>query len=152
VIKIEANTKRVVMSDRTQWFLAGMSIALSLQLSQSVTAAVFVGKTIQIVQTNSSGAAQKVYEEAEKLYEQGTAEAKRSASVKYEEALKLFRAVGDRDGEASTLSRIGVVYDDLEEKEKALEYFNQSLPLSRGVGDRKFGSRSVWGTAEIRAK
>jgi tetratricopeptide (TPR) repeat protein len=93
-----------------------------------------------------------IYEEVEKLYEQGTAEAKRSAIVKYEEALKLFRAVGDRDGEASTLSRIGVVYDDLEEKEKALEYFNQSLPLSRGVGDRKFGSRSVWGTAEIRAK
>jgi len=98
------------MLDRTQWFLVGMSIALSLQLSQPVTAAVSVGKTVQIAQTNSSGAAQKVYEEAEKLEEQGTAEAKRSAIVKYEEALKLFRAVGDRDGEASTLSRIGVAY------------------------------------------
>ena len=125
------------MFDRTQWVLAGMSIALSLQLSQPVAGAVSVGKGLQIAQTNSSDAADKVYEEAEKLYEQGTAEAKRSAIVKYEEALKLYRAVGDRNGEASTLSRIGVAYKDLEEKEKALEYFNQSLPLSRRVGDRK---------------
>jgi hypothetical protein len=79
VIKIDKNTKGVAMFDRTQWFLAGMSIALSLQLSQPVAATVSVGKVVQTAQTNSSDAAQKVYEEAEKLYEQGTAEALRGA-------------------------------------------------------------------------
>ncbi|MEG4072146.1 CHAT domain-containing protein [Microcoleus sp. Pol14C2] len=124
------------MFDRTQWFLAGMSIALSVQLSQPVAAAVPVGKAVQTAQTNSSDAAQKVYEEAEKLYQQGTPEALRGAIIKYEEALKLYRAVGERSGEARTLISIGIVYSDLGEKQKALEYYNQSLLPSRAVGDR----------------
>ncbi|WP_445304490.1 CHAT domain-containing protein [Microcoleus sp. Pol7_B2] len=124
------------MFDRTQWFLAGMSIALSVQLSQPVAAAVPVGKVVQTAQTNSSEAAQKVYEEAEKLYEQGTAEALRGSIAKYEEALKLYRSAGDREKEAVTLNSIGLVYSELGEQQKALQYLNQSLPLSQAVGDR----------------
>jgi hypothetical protein len=60
VIEIDKNTKGVAMFDRTQSILAGMSIALSLQLSQPVAAAVPVGKVVQTAQTNSSEAAQKV--------------------------------------------------------------------------------------------
>jgi CHAT domain-containing protein/tetratricopeptide (TPR) repeat protein len=44
--------------------------------------------------------------------------------------------VGDRLVESITLTNIGLVYDDLGEKQKALEFYNQSLPLSRAVGDR----------------
>ncbi|WP_445305167.1 MULTISPECIES: CHAT domain-containing protein [unclassified Microcoleus] len=113
-----------------------MSIALSLQLSQPVAAAVLVGNAVQTAQTNSSEAAQKVYEEAEKLYEQGTAEALRGSIVKYEEALKLYRKAGDREKEAVTLNSIGLVYSELGEQQKALQYLNQSLPLSQAVGDR----------------
>nr|MDJ0577773.1 CHAT domain-containing protein [Xenococcaceae cyanobacterium MO_234.B1] len=43
---------------------------------------------------------------------------------------------GDRAGEAITLHNIGAVYDDLGEKQQALDYYQQALPLSRGVGDR----------------
>ena len=125
------------MLDRAQWFLAGMSIALSLQLSQPVAAAVPVGKAVQTAQTNSSEAAQKVYEEAKKLYQQGTKEALTNAIAKYEEALKLYREAGNRRGEAVTLNNIGHVYSQLGEKQKALEYFSQSLPLARVVGDRR---------------
>ncbi|MEG4455240.1 tetratricopeptide repeat protein [Microcoleus sp. N9_A1] len=134
--KIEANTKGVAMFDRAQWFLAGMSIALSVQLSQPVAAAAPVGKAVQTAQTSSTETAQKVYEEAEKLYEQGTAEALRGAIVKYEEALKLYRKAGDREKEAVTLNSIGLVYSELGEQQKALQYLNQSLPLSQAVGDR----------------
>jgi len=123
------------MLDRTQWFLAGMSIALSLQLSQPVAAAVPVGKVVQTAQTNSSDAAVKALKEGLQLYNQGTAEALRGAIVKFEEALKLFRAVGDRGGEAGTLNNIGLVYSALGEKQKALEYYSQSLPRLRAVGD-----------------
>jgi hypothetical protein len=55
VIKIEANTKRVAMLDRIQWFLAGMSLALSLQLSQPVAGAVSVGKGLQIAKKKTVG-------------------------------------------------------------------------------------------------
>ena len=125
------------MLDRTQWVLAGMSIALSVQLSQPVAAAVPVGKAVQTAQTNSSEAAEKAFKEGTQLYNQGTAEAKKSAIVKYEEALKLYREAGDRRGEADTLIKIGIVYSELGEKQKALEYLGQSLPLDRATGDRE---------------
>lgn len=117
--------------------LVGMSIALSLQLSQPVAAAVSFGKVVQTAQTNNSEAAEKVYEEAEKLYEQGTKEALTSAIAKYEAALKLYREAGDRAKEAVSLNSIGQVYSELGEQQKGLEYLNQSLPLSQAVGDRK---------------
>jgi tetratricopeptide (TPR) repeat protein len=62
------------------------------------------------------------------LYRQGTAEAKRQAIAKWEEALPLYRAVGDKAGEAVTLYNVGGVYSALGEKQKALDYYNQSLP------------------------
>ncbi|WP_233153845.1 CHAT domain-containing tetratricopeptide repeat protein, partial [Scytonema sp. HK-05] len=54
----------------------------------------------------------------------------------YNQAFPLFRAVGDRRGEAVTLNNIGVVYDALGEKQKALQYYNQALLLVRAVGYR----------------
>ena len=123
------------MLDRTQWFLAGMSIALSLQLSQPV-AAMPVGKVEQTAQTNSSDAAETALKEGMRLYQQGTLESKKSAIAQFEIALKLYREAGDRHGEAGTLNNIGAVYSNLGEKLKALEYYSQSLPLSRAVGDR----------------
>ncbi|MEG3860510.1 tetratricopeptide repeat protein, partial [Microcoleus sp. herbarium12] len=61
---------------------------------------------------------------------------KQKALEYYNQSLPLTRAVGDRDGEATTLNNIGIIYSDLGEKQKALEYYNQSLPLSRAVGSR----------------
>ncbi|HBB34082.1 MAG TPA: hypothetical protein DC064_20355, partial [Cyanobacteria bacterium UBA9273] len=39
-------------------------------------------------------------------------------------------------GEALTLNNIGVVYNNLGNKQQALDYYNQALPLSRAVGDK----------------
>ncbi|MEG4024097.1 CHAT domain-containing tetratricopeptide repeat protein [Microcoleus sp. S13C4] len=125
------------MLDRAQWFLAGMSIALSVQLSQPVAAAVPVGQAVQTAQTKSSEAAAKALKEGVQLYNQGTAEALRGALVKYEEALKLYREAGDNRGQALSLFSLGRVYSALGEKQKALEYYNQSLPLSRALGERR---------------
>ena len=47
----------------------------------------------------------------------------------------LTRAVGNRAGEASTMAHIGAIYDDLGEKQKALDSYTQSLPLSRATQD-----------------
>jgi CHAT domain-containing protein/Tfp pilus assembly protein PilF len=115
------------MFDRTQWFLAGMSIALSLQLSQPVAAAVPVGKTLHTAQA---------LKEAIQLYRQGTAEALRGAIVKWEEALKRYRQAGDKTGQALSLISLGKIYSDLGEQQKALEYYSQSLPLFRAIGNR----------------
>ncbi|MHC5761012.1 CHAT domain-containing protein, partial [Nostoc sp.] len=52
------------------------------------------------------------------------------------QALPIYRAVGDKRGEARTLNNIGGVYDALGEKQKALQFYNQALPLRRAVGDK----------------
>lgn len=81
-------------------------------------------------------AAQKVLTEAETLWTKGTAESRRAAIEKYQEALPLFRALGDKKQEADILSNIGAVYNSLSEMQKAIEFFEQSLPLRREVSDR----------------
>src|SRR5262245_5390019 len=62
------------------------------------------------------------------------------AQKKYNEALLIKRSVGDRTGEALTISNIGFVYLSLGEMQKALEKFDEALPISRAVSDR-------WGEA-----
>ena len=44
--------------------------------------------------------------------------------------------MGDRSQEAITLNNIGAVYHALGENQKALDFYQQALPLSRAVGDR----------------
>jgi CHAT domain-containing protein/Flp pilus assembly protein TadD len=58
------------------------------------------------------------------------------ALEKYNEALPLRRAIGDRRGEASVLNDMGVVYRLLGETQKALEKYNEVLPIRRAIGDR----------------
>jgi tetratricopeptide (TPR) repeat protein len=55
----------------------------------------------------------------------------------YQQALPLYRAVGDRGGEATALNGIGGVYSRLGEQQEALAYYQQALPLYRAVGDRE---------------
>ena len=41
------------------------------------------------------------------------------------------------------LNNIGAVYDSLGEKQKALDYYNQALPIVRPVGDRSGEARTL---------
>jgi tetratricopeptide (TPR) repeat protein len=82
-------------------------------------------------------AAQRKFEEGNALRNQGTAESLRLALKKYEEALLLWRAIGNPDWEATTLTNIGVVYYSLGERREALDFYNQALPLHRAVGNRR---------------
>ena len=60
----------------------------------------------------------------------------RQAMTDYEQALILYREVGDRAGEAATLNNIGLVYDGLGDRQQALTYYQQALPITREVGNR----------------
>ncbi len=87
-------------------------------------------------QNTTRAAAEQALQEGVELFQQGTAESLRQAIGKWEEALPLYRAVGDKKAEAVTLLGIGAVYDAIGEKQKALEFYNQSLPLTRATGDK----------------
>ncbi|MBD2212108.1 CHAT domain-containing protein [Nostoc linckia FACHB-104] len=119
-------------------FTCLLSLAL---LSESVGAKATVKQT-QIAQQPTTTqdatrtAAQKALNEGAQLYKQGTAESLRQAIEKWQEALVLWRKVGDKQFEAITLLGIGRIYDDLGEKPKALENYSNALPLLRVTGDK----------------
>ena len=81
-------------------------------------------------------AARKAFDEGEVLQQEGTAESLRTAQKKYEEAVKLYQTVGDKNGEAESLTQVGGVFYHLGENEQALKFYNASLPLRRAVGDK----------------
>lgn len=80
--------------------------------------------------------AKTLFDEGMKLYQQQTDESLKAAIPKFEEAARLYAATDDRRMQAKSFVWVGLIYDDLGEKQKALEYYNQSLPLRRAVGDR----------------
>ena len=115
------------------------SLALSLLLGagmQESRAAAYSQFASALAQDRDRLAAQRKFEEGKTLHAQGTVESLRLAVKKYEEALQLWSAVGDRDGEAAALTYIGSAYYSLGEKQKALDFSNQALPLQRAVGAR----------------
>ncbi|HXG64483.1 MAG TPA: CHAT domain-containing protein [Blastocatellia bacterium] len=81
-------------------------------------------------------AAERLFQEAEQLYSQGTAESRREAINKYEEARQLFIRAQDQAGEGKALLQIGLVSIRLGENEKALTYLEQALKIFQAIGDR----------------
>jgi tetratricopeptide (TPR) repeat protein len=47
----------------------------------------------------------------------------------YNQALPIWREVGDRAGVATTLNNIGEVYRSISQPQEALKYYNQALPI-----------------------
>jgi CHAT domain-containing protein len=54
----------------------------------------------------------------------------------FEQALALYRAAGDRHGEAITLGLIGNCYKKFGDFTKALDFLNRALAMKRELGDR----------------
>ena len=81
-------------------------------------------------------AAEKLFEEGNQLRDKRTAESRRKAITKYEEALPLWREAIDPTGEAQTLNELGVVHANLGEPKKGVEYFLRALPLARSSGNQ----------------
>jgi len=98
---------------------------------------------------NKRVAASIANDDGERLRKQGTAESLRKAIVKYEEALSLWRLVGDQSGEAETLTSAAQVYNSLGEKQRALDYFQRAISLWKAVGDGKGQAKAISGVVEV---
>src|SRR5262249_33169034 len=81
--------------------------------------------------------AEKAYRQGQSLRAEAMAQSFTKAIEKYQEALQLFRDIGDHREEATTLNDIGLVYDSLGERQKALDHYNEALQIRRAVGDRQ---------------
>ncbi|WLS43296.1 tetratricopeptide repeat protein [Micromonospora profundi] len=78
--------------------------------------------------------------DADTFYQRGWARSAtgrpRPALEDYQQALTMYRQVGDRVGEATTLTNMGHVYDNLGDRQQVLDHYHQALPVTREVGDR----------------
>ncbi len=90
----------------------------------------------RVAQNTESPEADRLFEEAYQLFQQGTAESLQQAIPKFEQAAILYRQAGDKGLEALSLLAVGYIYSSLGEKQKALEYYDRALPLRQAVGDR----------------
>lgn len=70
------------------------------------------------------------------------------ARALFEEALDLFRNIGDRSGEASCLNSLGVVNRSLNDLDAAEKLFEESVALRREIGDEP-GTASSLGNLAI---
>ncbi|NJM22204.1 MAG: CHAT domain-containing protein, partial [Richelia sp. SM1_7_0] len=61
----------------------------------------------------------------------------------------LIREVEDKRQEARTLNNIGAVYDSLGDKQQALKFLNQALPLSREVEDKSGEATTLHNIASL---
>jgi CHAT domain-containing protein/tetratricopeptide (TPR) repeat protein len=74
--------------------------------------------------------------EAKALSKQGS-DASQQVIEKCEQALKVWRELGEPSWIASALNLIGDAYDDSDESEKAIEYYQQVLDICRDHGLRR---------------
>ena len=68
-----------------------------------------------------------------RIEEPGTADSRRKAIVKYQEAIPLWQAANDLAHEARTLALIATAYVNLGEKQNAFDFVNRALPLSENA-------------------
>ncbi len=112
-------------------------LGMMVSVPQMVVAPIVLAQSSQTSESSQQTEAQRLYEEGEQLLQQGTRDSSQQALEKYQQALPLFRASGDRSGEAQTLTKIGIVYGDIGQPQEALNFYQQALSISREVGDRK---------------
>ncbi|HII05798.1 MAG TPA: tetratricopeptide repeat protein [Methanotrichaceae archaeon] len=60
-----------------------------------------------------------------------------------EEALKVHKEIGHRQGEAAALGNIGLIYRDKGEPDQALKYIGEALKIDKVIGDRQGEARQL---------
>jgi CHAT domain-containing protein len=103
---------------------------------------------------------QKVLLRGAQLLEEKTEESAKQAAEKFQSALDLWRQSGDPAGEADALASIGLFYSSIDDREKALEYYNRALELVRALNNRRqeayvlylMGQENITSTVENKRK
>jgi tetratricopeptide (TPR) repeat protein len=93
--------------------------------------------------------AERMFSEALRIYENQTVDARQHAATLFEQALPLWRAVGDNYEEFVTLYSLGAVSRALEDNKIALDYFEQAILTVRSIGDRAGEARTLSTMGEV---
>ncbi|MFB2933661.1 tetratricopeptide repeat protein, partial [Aerosakkonemataceae cyanobacterium BLCC-F154] len=119
---------------RLRVFAVSLMFAIASTLPLGETTPTILN-TIAQTTTNQERQAEadRLYQLAEQQYRQSQF---REALGNFEQALVIYREIGNKAEEAPTLHNIALVYDNLGQHRKALELFSQALAISKEVGDK----------------
>ena len=123
-----------------------LTILLSILLGSTPLMAKAVAKSVFIAQQPAASShseqqqatvqAEQLMQQAQQLLGQGTAQSQQQAIAKYQDALVIWRQIGNRPQEATTLLSIGTLYYSLNENQKALDSYERALAIRRELNDR----------------
>jgi CHAT domain-containing protein/Tfp pilus assembly protein PilF len=130
------------MADRRPaWFVLGLMLATAAAAQDSRTSSLPDQLTQHEQKLSQARAARNLKEETTELVSLGSLQLQAGQTQKakdyFNQALQIWRKVGNRNGEALALNDIGRAYGDLRHPQEALEFFNQALPLWREAGNRR---------------
>ncbi len=108
--------------------LSSHQIALSQPEQIIITQATSEAKKFQ---------AEQLYNEGDKLFKQGTKESLEQAIIKFNQALILYRELGNKSQIAFINLVLGFINNSLGFKQQALKYYNQALLLYQQLKDRE---------------
>ncbi len=79
--------------------------------------------------------------EADRLFQEGIEQFNvsqfREALQSWEQALEIYRKIGDRQGEGNALGNLGLTYNNLGQYQQAIAFYEQSLDIVREIGNRR---------------
>ncbi len=116
-----------------------------------IVAAVFFGICFQttINAQDRKAVAEQAVAEGKRLKALRTPDEMRAAIKKYEEALIIWRELGNKTEEASNIKTIGVIYQDLGDNERSLDYLNQAIKLAQTLGSKDIESESLLSAGQV---
>lgn len=85
----------------------------------------------------------KVADEATVLRQNGTREGRRAAIDKFAEVIDLSRQKQDKIWEVVALITTGLLYEQLGEIQRSLDYYSRGLTLAREVGSRQYEGSAI---------
>ncbi|NEQ75465.1 MAG: CHAT domain-containing protein [Okeania sp. SIO2C9] len=118
------------------YLLSGVAVTCITSTAKSASA------TEVLAQTSTKQKAQ-----ADQLLKQGIENLKsrqlKTAVQYWQQALKIYQEIGDRQGEGESLSLLGFAYNAVGQNEKAVEFLQQSLVISLEIGNRRMEVNSL---------
>ena len=102
----------------------------------AAVAAIFCSAGVSVSSAQSTSDAYHIDRQGRRLADRAKSpEDLKKAEEKYQQALRIFRKLKHRKGEAEVLNDLGIFYSERRQYSRAEDYFGKALTIKREVGE-----------------